>query len=101
MASTLQVSGQDTLRRIQQIQAVTIMWMSAEAGVSLFAAWTARSPALLAFGADSAVELLSATVVLWRFRAHLADSRAERNASRIAGASLAALVVFVLSLIHI
>jgi divalent metal cation (Fe/Co/Zn/Cd) transporter len=96
MASTLQVSGQDTLRRIQQIQAVTIMWMSAEAGVSLFAAWTARSPALLAFGADSAVELLSATVVLWRFRAHLADSRAERNASRIAGASLAALVVFVI-----
>jgi len=69
--------------------------MSVEAGVSLFAAWMARSPALLAFGADSAVELLSATVVLWRFRAHLVDSRAERNASRIAGVLLAALVIFV------
>jgi divalent metal cation (Fe/Co/Zn/Cd) transporter len=95
MAFTFQALGQNTLRRIQQIQALTIVWMSVEAGVSLFAAWTARSPALLAFGADSAVELFSATVVLWRFRARLADSRAERNASLIAGALLAALVVFV------
>jgi divalent metal cation (Fe/Co/Zn/Cd) transporter len=95
MVSKSQVLGQTPLRRIQQIQAITIAWMTVEAGVSLFAAWTARSPALLAFGSDSAVELLSATVVLWRFRANLADSRGERNASRIAGALLTALVVFV------
>jgi hypothetical protein len=31
-----------------------------EAAVSLFAAWRARSPALLAFGGDSAIELFSA-----------------------------------------
>jgi hypothetical protein len=41
--------------------------MSVEALVSLGAAWAARSPALLGFGGDSAVELLSAAVVLWRF----------------------------------
>jgi hypothetical protein len=41
--------------------------MCMEAAVSLGAAWLARSPALLAFGGDSAVELLSASVVFWRF----------------------------------
>jgi|HubBroStandDraft_1064217.scaffolds.fasta_scaffold11783_1 hypothetical protein len=60
-----------------------------------YAASLARSPALLAFGGDSAVELLSAVVVLWRFRAHAVSGHAERNASRIAGALLFALAVYV------
>jgi hypothetical protein len=34
--------------------------MSVEALVSLFAAWRARSPALLAFGGDSVIELMIA-----------------------------------------
>jgi len=95
MVSISQVSGQATLRRIQRIQAITIVWMSIEAGVSLSAAWMARSPALLAFGGDSAVELLSATVVLWRFRAHVVPGHAERIASRVAGALLFALAAYV------
>jgi len=94
--SISQVADQNTLRRIQQIQTITIIWMSVEAVVSLWAAWAARSPALLAFGGDSAIELLSAAVVLWRFRAHLAHSRAERYASRIAGVLLFALVAYVI-----
>jgi divalent metal cation (Fe/Co/Zn/Cd) transporter len=44
----------------------------------------ARSPALLAFGGDSVIELLSAVVVLWRFRAHSGHEHAERRAARIA-----------------
>ena len=95
MVSVSQVSGQNTLRRIQRIQAITIAWMSVEAGVSLSAAWMTRSPALLAFGGDSAVELLSATVVLWRFRAHVVPGHAERSASRVAGALLVALAAYV------
>jgi hypothetical protein len=67
MASILQIPTLDAVRRIQRIQAVTIIWMSVEAAVSLSAVWVARSPALLAFGGDSAVELLSAAVVLSRF----------------------------------
>ena len=47
----------------------------------------AHSPALAAFGGDSAVELLSAVVVLWRFR-HRASERAEQQAARIAGGLL-------------
>ena len=95
MVSVSQVSGQNTLRGIQRIQAITIGWMSLEAGVSLSAAWRARSPTLLAFGGDSAVELLSAAVVLWRFRAHVVPGYAERSASRLAGALLLALAAYV------
>ena len=53
------------------MQAITLAWMSLEAAVSLFAAWRARSPVLLAFGGDSAIELASAVVMLWRFRTGL------------------------------
>ena len=62
--------------------------------MSLFAAWRARSPALLAFGGDSAIELFSAVVVLWRFSA-TAHENAEPRAARVAGALLFALATFV------
>ena len=95
MASVLQTASLDAIRRIQRVQTVTIAWMSVEAAVSLFAAWRARSPALLAFGGDSAIELLSAVVVLWRFRASDAHEDVEKRAARIAGALLFALAAFV------
>ena len=95
MASALQIASPDTFRRIRRVQAITIAWMSVEALVSLFAAWRAHSPALLAFGGDSAVELFSAVVVLWRFRATAAHEDVERRAARIAGALLFALAAYV------
>jgi divalent metal cation (Fe/Co/Zn/Cd) transporter len=69
--------------------------MSVEVVVSLFAAWRARSPALLAFGGDSAIELLSAVVVLWKFRANTPQEQIERRAARIAGVLLFVLAAFV------
>jgi divalent metal cation (Fe/Co/Zn/Cd) transporter len=97
VASILQIPTQDTIRRIQRIQAITIVWMSVEAAVSLSAAWVARSPVLLAFGGDSAIELLSAAVVLWRFRAHPVQEHAERRASQIAGILLFVLAAYVVA----
>lgn len=97
MASTLPIAAHDTIRRIQRIQAITIVWMSVEAVVSLSAAWIAHSPSLLAFGGDSAIELLSAAVVLWRFRAHPVPEHAERRASRITGALLLVLALYVVA----
>ncbi len=94
MASVLHIATPDTVRRIQRVQAFTIAWMSVEAAVSLFAAWRAHSPALLAFGGDSAIELFSAAVVLWRFRT-TAHGNAELRAARVAGALLFALAAFV------
>jgi hypothetical protein len=78
----------ETTRRIIRIQTLTLVWMSVEAVVSLGAAWAARSPALLGFGGDSAVELLSAAVVLWRFRSPPRGDHAEQRAARIAGGLL-------------
>jgi hypothetical protein len=95
MASVLQIASPDTIRRIQRVQTITIAWMSVEAVVSLFAAWRARSPALLAFGGDSAIELFSAVVVLWRFRATAAHEDVEKRATRVAGALLFALAAYV------
>src|ERR1700758_2862160 len=95
MASVVQIAPTDAIRRIQWVQTVTIAWMIVEALVSLFAAWRARSPALLAFGGDSGIELLSAAVVLWRFRARATHEHAERRAAHIAGALLLALAASV------
>lgn len=95
MSSVPQNPKQGTLRRIQRIQTVTIVWMTVEAAVSLTAAWMAHSPALLAFGGDSAIELLSAIVVLWRFRAHAEQEQSEKHAAQIAAVLLFILAAYV------
>lgn len=69
--------------RIRRLQIITLIWMLVECGVSLAAAWRATSPALLAFGADSLVELMSAAVVLLQFVPRFTIS--EERASRLAG----------------
>jgi len=97
MVSIPHVPAQGAIRRVRGIQIITIVWMTVEAGVSLSAAWRARSPALVAFGGDSAVELLSAAVILWRFGSRDAQERAEKNASRTAGALLFVLAAFVVT----
>jgi divalent metal cation (Fe/Co/Zn/Cd) transporter len=94
MTSVLQVPTQDTTGLIQRIQTITILWMTVEASVSLSAAWMARSPALLAFGGDSAIELLSAAAVLWRFRSS-AQERSEKQVARIAAVLLFMLAAYV------
>jgi divalent metal cation (Fe/Co/Zn/Cd) transporter len=81
----------DVPRRVLQLQILTIVWMTVEAVVSLGTAWSSNSPALLAFGGDSLIELLSAAVVFWRFRFTLGEARA----ARIAGGLLFALAGFV------
>jgi hypothetical protein len=58
--SLLEIASPGNFRRIRRVQVFTIAWMLVEAAVSLLSAWRARSPALLAFGGDSAVELVSA-----------------------------------------
>jgi hypothetical protein len=62
------------------LQGVTLAWMLVECAVSLYGAKAARSVVLLAFGADSFVELLSASVALMSFLPHfpLSKERAAR-----------------------
>jgi divalent metal cation (Fe/Co/Zn/Cd) transporter len=50
--------------RLILLQSITLAWMLIECAVSLFSAVRAHSPALLAFGFDSFVELVSALLVV-------------------------------------
>ncbi|MGH9715606.1 MAG: cation diffusion facilitator family transporter [Candidatus Acidiferrales bacterium] len=83
--------------RVRRIQIITIGWMVIEAAGSLVAAWMAGSAALLAFGGDSAIELISASVVLWRFRSLGAREREEKLAARISGVLLVILALYVVA----
>lgn len=76
------------------LQLITIVWMLAEAAIAIFAGIRAHSVALLGFGADSGIELLSAFVVFLRFKkvSHINEKRA----ARIAGLLLFALAAFIL-----
>src|SRR5207253_10734796 len=55
-------------KQIVSLQLITILWMCAEAAIAIFAAFRAHSVALLGFGADSGIELVSAFVVFLRFK---------------------------------
>jgi divalent metal cation (Fe/Co/Zn/Cd) transporter len=77
------VVPEEMRRHIRRLQTITLLWMLAECAIALAGAWRARSPVLLAFGADSFVELLSALVVLLQFVPGFTLS--EARASRLAG----------------
>ena len=88
----------DHRRNIYWLQTVTLFWMIVECGVALISAGSAHSPALLAFGADSLVEVLSALVVLLQFTRWI--KLTPPQAARIAGILLFILagVVLLISL---
>jgi len=82
-------------RHVVHLQIITLAWMLVECAAALFSAWKAHSPVLLAFGSDSFVELLSATVVILQFALSFTLSTA--RATRVAGILLfvlAAVVAF-------
>ena len=64
------------------LQVITLGWMLVEFGISAYAAVSAHSPAMLAFGSDSLIELLSAAVVLlqWIPSIPISEKRAHRSA---------------------
>jgi divalent metal cation (Fe/Co/Zn/Cd) transporter len=80
-------------RRLAWLQGVTLAWMLVECGVALFAGYRSCSSALLAFGSDSLVELLSAVIVLLQFVPAVKLGKA--LASRLAGYLLFALAAVV------
>ena len=80
--------------RIRWIVAGTIAYNVLEAVVALAAGAAASSAALLGFGLDSVVEVLSAGAVAWQF-ASPTPQRRERTALRIVAVSFFGLAVFV------
>jgi len=72
--------------RLILLQSVTLGWMLIECAIALWAAARAHSPALLAFGFDSLIELLSAALVLLAFVPSLGFAR--HHVDRASGALL-------------
>ncbi len=93
MAESRQVTTVPNWKPIKRIQWFTVAWMAMEVAIALFAAVRARSVALAAFGGDSAIELLSAATVLWRFRS--TRESAELAATKITGWLLIVLAVYI------
>lgn len=81
-------------RRVRWVVAATISWNVVEAVVAITAGRVASSAALVGFGLDSLVEVLSAAAVAWQFAAP-DPHRRERAAMRVIAVSFLGLAVFV------
>lgn len=82
-------------RRVRTLAWATIVYNTAEGGIAIAAGLAAGSVALVGFGLDSGVEVLSALAVGWQF-SRGADPRArERVALRLIAVSFFALAAYV------
>lgn len=81
-------------RRIRLVVAATITYNFVEAMIALVAGSVASSAALIAFGLDSVVEVLSALAVAWQFSGDDPERR-ERTALRVIAVSFFALAAYV------
>ena len=90
------------MRQAFVLEYLTLAWMVIEAGVAISSGVAARSVTLLAFGIDSLIELASAIVLIWRLKVELWHGRSfaesvEERASRIGGALLFALALYIVA----
>lgn len=83
------------------IEIVSILWMLVEAAVAIRAGIIAHSLALTAFGADSIIELVASTILLWRLYVESSGAslarvkQAEKRASWVVGVALLALAGYI------
>ena len=88
----------DTAKLGARLQYATILWNSAECVVALVAGFVAGSIALVGFGFDSAIEVMSSLAALWRLRSdhdEVAREAAERRTLRIIGGCFLVLAAYV------
>lgn len=83
-----------------RVEWITVGWMVIESAVALWSGAIAHSLVLIAFGADSFIELLSAGVLIWRLTIEIKQGTTfsestEQTASRIGGSLLFALAAYV------
>lgn len=88
-------------RRARRLEWFTILWNVIEAVVALTAGILSASTALVAFGADSLIEVTAGGAVLWRLRragpqaAYQEHGRAERRALFVVALTFFVLAVYV------
>jgi divalent metal cation (Fe/Co/Zn/Cd) transporter len=88
----------DLVRRGLWLAALTIAWNVIESVVAISAGIAAGSLALVAFGFDSIIEVLSAWVVVWQFRGELRggfDEERERTALKAIAVTFFVLAAYV------
>ena len=90
------------IRRAFVLECFTITWMVIEAAVAVGSGIAAHSITLVAFGADSVIELLSAFVLVWRLAVELRQGEefseaVERLASKIGAVLLLLLCAYVVA----
>lgn len=101
VSQTLDSNGHVTSVRKGAIEVVSILWMIVEAGVAIGAGTIAHSLALVAFGADSIIELIAGSVLFWRLMieangASLARVKGtEKVSSWVVGIALLLLAVYI------
>jgi divalent metal cation (Fe/Co/Zn/Cd) transporter len=87
------------LRRGVALEGVTVGYNALEGVIAIVAGLVAGSVALTGFGIDSAIEVSSGALLLWRLRAELGSASigptVEARATRLAGALLLALAVYI------
>jgi divalent metal cation (Fe/Co/Zn/Cd) transporter len=91
------------LQKGLRLEIISVTWMVLEAAVALSAGFAAHSLALIAFGADSFIELIAGIVLWWRLLAEMKGQspekveRAEKTASRTVGILLLLLAIYILA----
>lgn len=93
------------LRAGLRLEAISMAWMVIEAAVSVGAGIAAGSLLLVAFGVDSVIEIISASLLFWRLRRQAigqlpseeAVEALEGKVSRVAGYLLYALSLYVIA----
>ncbi len=82
-------------RKGRCLEYFTLGWTLTEAVVAVAAGIAAGSIALLGFGVDSLIEVLSGGILLWRLQLHEADEQRERIAVKLVGISFVLLAAYV------
>lgn len=86
------------VQRARRLEATTVAWNAVEAGVAVVSGLFASSVALTGFGLDSAIEVVSACIVLSRLRTTLggrgANEERERRSLRVLAATFIALAAY-------
>lgn len=86
-----------------RVEIVTVIWMTLEGTIAIAAGVAAGSGLLIAFGADSVIELISGGVLLWRLAAESKQAdlprieAVERRATQISAVLLTLLCLYVVA----
>ena len=95
MSATVSRTRRDTLhRRIRLIVAITIGYNLIEAVIAIAAGSAASSAALVGFGLDSTIEVLSAAAIAWQFTRRDPE-RWEKPTLRVIAVAFFALAIYV------